>query len=302
MTARMTRMFVATLLLGACHRGIAHEPSRVDHATRRAELLSEDRAAEQKARAGDFVGALSGLMAPQGVLLAPLPDLERGPAAARATLERDTLNARSSARWTVLRHDVSADGRDGYSYGYLDVTRPSGEVLLGRYHAYWRRSDAGRWQVLALTRARRASGPTTTALPLSLDAHRYAFGPMRDTVAGLRELFDVEQSFSDSVTFGVGAAFGDFAAPDAGKAGASEYVFGPAAIENLFGDPPAGALGPAWTPEHGAIAASNDLGFTFGPAWPRRPGTVQEKPAVTGGRYFSIWRRQADGSWRYVVD
>lgn len=256
------------------------------------------------ARRGDFVGALSGLFAPDGVLLAPFPELGRGPAAARATLQRDSLNARSSARWTVLRHDVSADGRDGYTYGYLDVVRPSGAVVEGRYHAYWRRTGAGRWQILAMTRARRASGAPTAELPPSVPAHdlRYVRAPSRDTILGLQSLYAVEAEFSDSVGVAVGRAFGRFAADDAGKAAGAAFVFGKAAIADLFKDPPPGALGPAWTPDAGTVAASGDLGFTYGPAWPRVAGATQQRPAVTTGRYFSIWRRQADGTWKYIVD
>src|SRR5262245_22469791 len=134
--------------------------AQVNHAERRAELLNQDRAAEERARSGKFVDVLSELFAAQGVYLSS-GQLGRGPAGARAWLQRDSLNATSSAQWTVLRSDVSADGRDGYTYGYFDTIRANGDTLPGRYHAYWRRSDAGRWELLAFTRARRGPGPKT---------------------------------------------------------------------------------------------------------------------------------------------
>jgi ketosteroid isomerase-like protein len=273
-------------------------------AQRRAELLQQAHAAGELARNSSFVAALAARFAPAGVHLAPGAGLFRGPSGARAWLERDTLNTRSVARWTVLRHDVSADGRDGYTYGYFDVIRPSGDSLPGKYHAYWRRSEAGQWQILAFARGRRAPGPVAQEFPAALIPR--VPPPTRaviDTTALYAELVATEGAFSDSVGVSVAAGFGGFAAPDAAKLeGGSEYVFGPQAVERLFADPPAGSLGPAWSPEWGSVATSGDLGFTLGPAWRRVPGKVQTPPAVPGGRYFTIWKRQPDGTWRFLVD
>ena len=112
--------------------------------TRRAELLAQINAAAAKAAQGDYVAVLSSLFAPQGVYLSPRPDRMVGPEGARRWIERDTLATRSRARWTVVRSDVSADGRDGYAYGYIDVIHPAGDTVPLRYHSYWRRNPAGR--------------------------------------------------------------------------------------------------------------------------------------------------------------
>jgi ketosteroid isomerase-like protein len=55
-----------------------------------------------------------------------------------------------------------------------------------------------------------------------------------------------------------------------------------------------------WEPRYGDIAASGDLGYLTGPV--RRIN-----PAVNGGRpqpsiYASVWKRQADGSFRVIMD
>jgi ketosteroid isomerase-like protein len=116
----------------------------------------------------------------------------------------------------------------------------------------------------------------------------------------LKSVFAAEGAFCDSAATSVSAAFATFAAPDAGKIGqSSEYVFGRAAIAEVFAAVPLGA-GPKWRPAAGTVASSNDLAFTFGPAWPRASGAADPPP--TAGKYFTIWRRQADGTWRYVVD
>lgn len=295
----------AAALVAGCSAASRTGTTRVPHdATGSASALVQQLIdAGERSRTVGFAALLSAWFAPEGVHVANGPVLFRGPAGALAWLQRDTLNATSSARWSVLRAGVSADGRDAYTYGYVDVIRAQGDTLPGKFHAYWRRSDTGTWQILAFSRGRRAAGPMTQALPAWMTARVEAAPGPRDTTASLREVMHTERAFSDSVGTSVAAGFGGFAAPDAAKnEGGSEYVFGPAAIATLFVSPPPGALGPAWQPEWGSVAASGDLGFTLGPAWPRVAGKVQTPPDPIRGRYFTIWQRQSNGTWRYLVD
>jgi ketosteroid isomerase-like protein len=270
---------------------------------RRAELRAAHIAMEHDARARGMTAAFADVFAPEGYHLAP-GLLSPGPAAVRALLQRDTLNAASSVVWTALRVDVAADGRDGYSYGNFDVIRANGDTLPGRYHAYWRRSSGGRWQVLALQRGRRSAGAPSREVPTEI-VRRSTTAPRmvaRDTTATFQELRDTERAFFDSAGVDLQSAFANFAAPDAAKfpgATASAYVFGREAIAGLFAGAPRGG-GPAWRPEIVSAATSGDLGFTFGPAWPRQQGA--NPPSPPGGRYFTIWRRQPDGSWKYAID
>ena len=258
------------------------------------------RAAAAKMSAGSFVTPLSELFAPSGIYISSQALSLRGPAAARAWLERDSLNVRSTARWTLLRHDVSADGRDGYSYGYLDVIRPNGDTLPGKYHAYWRR-DGGRWQLLAFFRGRRMPGPITDTVPAWLaDSARRTGRAEGDTIAMLRAIMDTERAFATDVGADVQRAFMKYAAPDGAKIDRGPaYSFGPTAIGELFAGP-ASRAGPFWTPEVGTVAVSGDLGFTTGPVTSRTAGEGSGPPP--GAKYFSIWRRMPNGTWRYVVD
>ncbi len=56
-----------------------------------------------------------------------------------------------------------------------------------------------------------------------------------------------------------------------------------------------------WVPEGAVVAQSGDLGYTFGS---NEIGANDAKGArvTTKGKYVTIWRKQADGSWRAVVD
>lgn len=56
----------------------------------------------------------------------------------------------------------------------------------------------------------------------------------------------------------------------------------------------------AWDPVYADVSRAGDVGYTTGP-WEFRPGGESGK-AVAWGEFFTIWRKQADGSWRWVID
>jgi ketosteroid isomerase-like protein len=51
-----------------------------------------------------------------------------------------------------------------------------------------------------------------------------------------------------------------------------------------------------WKPESAELAASGDLGYTFGLY------TYRDKDTTYQGTYVSIWKKQADDSWKFVLD
>jgi ketosteroid isomerase-like protein len=56
----------------------------------------------------------------------------------------------------------------------------------------------------------------------------------------------------------------------------------------------------AWQPSFAGMAASGDLGFTTGP-WEFKEDVKDEKPAGYG-HFVTLWKKQTDGSWKFVVD
>ncbi len=85
------------------------------------------------------------------------------------------------------------------------------------------------------------------------------------------------------------AAFREYAAPD-GMVGDFEN-----AQQSLAQTPDEGARNLFWWPAYAGIARSGDFGFTTGPF------SVDEA-RTPRGQYFTVWRRQPDGSWKWIWD
>ena len=56
-----------------------------------------------------------------------------------------------------------------------------------------------------------------------------------------------------------------------------------------------------WTPVHAEMAASGDLGYTYG-NYIYAAKNKEGKLVANYGKYTSIWRKQKDGQWKVVVD
>jgi ketosteroid isomerase-like protein len=72
-------------------------------------------------------------------------------------------------------------------------------------------------------------------------------------------------------------------------------------IGRIFTQPPVAT--PVWDPEAAEVAASGDLAYSWGQfTWTPVPGgPLAGKPPYTG-YYVSIWKRQRNGRWKWVVD
>ena len=56
----------------------------------------------------------------------------------------------------------------------------------------------------------------------------------------------------------------------------------------------------AWQPAYAGMAASGDMGFTTGP-WEAKADINDEKPQGYG-HFVTVWKKQAEGQWKFVVD
>ena len=56
-----------------------------------------------------------------------------------------------------------------------------------------------------------------------------------------------------------------------------------------------------WMPVGAGIAASGDLGYTYG-TYEFQTKDKEGKPVVSHGKYTTIWKKQKDGSWKVALD
>ncbi len=135
-----------------------------------------------------------------------------------------------------------------------------------------------------------ASQPSPPILPKPLDAAR-------------TKVREADSLFADlAYRMGVGFAFSN-TADESGAIFDSPrtlVLVGPkAAIRDYYAGRPEVSL--AWKPVYAAVAESADLGFTVGEY-------IQTVRGATGaavqrfGKYLTVWKRQKDGSWKFVVD
>jgi ketosteroid isomerase-like protein len=273
-------------------------------ADRRAELEGADRAWSAAASGVDAAQGIGAMLADDVRFLQDGEPIVRGRPAALAALERGH-DADAVQSWTPTRVDVSRDGRFGYSYGFYELRPRASEegraLPPGKYVAVWRRDDDGTWRVVAYVRSPRAPGAASagTATELAALVARADASPATGSADARAAAMDADRRFAQmAADSGVGEAFESFAAPDGVLLGAGPaLIVGPAGIRAAFSGRPAGAT-LAWHPVDALASAAGDLAFTVGEAESRDP--------ATGGagyfKYLTVWRRQPDGRWLYVVD
>jgi ketosteroid isomerase-like protein len=54
----------------------------------------------------------------------------------------------------------------------------------------------------------------------------------------------------------------------------------------------------SWDPLYEKIAESGDLGYTYG----IHSSLDKATGSITKGTYVTVWRKQSDGSWKFVLD
>ncbi len=245
-----------------------------DRTSDRNALLAADRA----------LAIISAAFTDSAAYLHPGAPLMRGARNISAFLAGDT-SMRNVVR-TPAYADVSSDGTFGYTYGW---TRSTGE--RGKYLACWRKLSEG-WRISAYVRSKPVPMPDSVPLPVPRRAaHDETFGGRADPA----ELLRADSAFAAmSVSQGGKAAFLAFASADAvAFGGGAQMSEGRDAIAAGFDGFPAGAV-LEWWPVAAEIARSGDLGCTVGEA---RIASVKHY-----SKYLTIWKRQSDGSWKFVAD
>ncbi|MBA4137764.1 MAG: hypothetical protein C0518_10650 [Opitutus sp.] len=221
-------------------------------------------------------------------------------ATARAKLPNRPRRPGVATYWEPVFGDIARSGDFGYIWGsswVTGLTTPEGQPrnAEGFTFTVWRQQADGTWKFVL-----DAGGPSTPdAVAAVVAAAKSA--PMDDALlapdargaaAGARELLALDESLGRTSEFS--EAFIAAAASDAFSLDLAAYGQ-PQVATVLRAQPRTGA---SREPLHAEVASSGDLGYSFG-LW---HGRTAPNSAPAEGAYFTMWKRQRDGSWRWVID
>lgn len=272
------------------------------------ELLAADRAFSAASAKTDLISGIMPMFTAD-VVMGPIPGnkFAHGIAEVRAALTANPDNPTSRIEWTPIRGGVSADGRHGFTFGYMTLYKADKSVVPVKYLSYWIKTTEG-WRVAVYKRGRRPEGEVSMALrPAALPPRLAAPSNDAATLEMFRMSLDqAERAFSDEAQkVGLGAAFVKYGTADAVNMGGPSspgFVTGSEAIGVAVsaGDPP----GPSpvwWAPDQVIVAGSGDLGVTIGVIHPN--AKAADGSTQAGFPFFTIWRRATPNDpWRYIAE
>lgn len=293
----MIRLVLAFALLAFPAAAFARD-ARVDVEA----LLAADRAFSAAAQAAATpTDGLAAIFDAEVVMPVPGQGLIVGRDAVAAAWRANPSYAEGNVRWSPVRGGVSADGSQGFTYGFLTLSAGDPARRNRKYLAYWVRRPAG-WRVVAYRQIVRAPGEVATAmLPPSLPG--FSARPSTNARAVERHragLAAAEAAFSARAQqVGLRVAFRENGRADAmNMYGDGGFTIGVEAIAAGF--PAEETVSPVrWGTERSFVASSGDLGVSIGTIVANRPA---------GGRpssfpFFTIWRRDTPNApWRYIAE
>lgn len=296
MTSRS--LLPAALLLFGCrlHRQpVAPEPAR---GPARDSLFQLDQSRGDTVAARGRVDGMLALLDPDVVFLRAGVPATYGRGAARALFRATSQPNSGDLTWQPLGGGVSYDRRSGYTFGIAARGAQSG-TRLERYIAFWQRARGESWRIVAYAEVNGLPGVEVglTADQLTPPARRLS-REAEDAAARIRA---VDSLFSDLADrMGTAYAFSNTVARYGAVFGGTRLVVGPEAV-NEFYTLQSGATALTWRPVYGLVSGSGDLGFTIGEyiATGRGPSGAAVQRF---GKYLTVWQRQSDGSWKFVVD
>ncbi len=118
------------------------------------------------------------------------------------------------------------------------------------------------------------------------------------------EILEAEKNFAEMAeSRGIEEAFLAYAAEDAVLMRNNKLVIGKTGMAKYFREQSLGSKGVTltWKPDFVDVSRAGDLGYTYGyyeVSYPDSSGSVTENKGV----FHTVWRRQGDGSWKFVWD
>ena len=118
----------------------------------------------------------------------------------------------------------------------------------------------------------------------------------------IQQIKDVEQAFNDLLAKeGRAVAFAHFAAPDGGIFRNGKMIMGKDSIFAFYDRKTSVNVKLTWKPTHIDLADDFSMASTSGPFEYSGERANGETFASTG-LFHTVWKRQQDGSWKYIYD
>ena len=286
-------IFLALLLLAA---PVVAKP--IDPKTAVNELLAADLTfSVEAAKAADPVTGISAML-DKDVVMPSAKGHSVGRDAVIALFRENLSYKEGIVSWSPIRGGISADGTQGFTYGFLTVSGGDPARRDRKYLSYWIKRPEG-WRVVAYRQQVRQAGDVSKEL-LAPSVPAKAIEPVADQaviVSHQASMAATEKSFSDHAQkVGLRTAFRDFGREDAmNMYGGAGFAVGLDAVVAGFKEE-----GPAtvhWSTERSFAASSGDLGVSIGTIRSNDPAKNEAFPFIT------VWRRDGlDKPWRYIAE
>lgn len=261
------------------------------------ELLDTDRQFSAEGEDDNIADAIGAMMASDAMMAVP-GSFAKGKQAIIDSLKSNPTNANATAEWAPVRGGISADGQQGFTYGFMTIHIPDQPDRRAKYVSYWVKQPEG-WRVRGYKRAGSPPGAVSTAVrPPALPPVMLPQRPSPQLVDKYRDsLAAREKAFSDRAhDVGLRQAFIEFGSADAmnSTTGDPDFVYSNVAIAaTLPPDVPSPVI---WGPDEGVtVASTGDLGITF--------GFIRPTGQLTTIPFFTVWRRaRTSDPWLYVAE
>jgi ketosteroid isomerase-like protein len=203
--------------------------------------------------------------------------------------------ARSTNRltWYPMLADVAQSGDLGYTTGPWTMLQNERAQAAGEYVTLWRKQPDGQWKYvvdMGIERIGVAPSP-----PANVPAPRLAVAMATPSMAPTGILLDLDRKFAAAQQLKPGATYQQYLSAETRlyRPGLS-MMQGAAAAANMKN-----LDGPyMFTPTTGYLAAAGDLGYVVGTFYRMAASKHPEEK----GSYLRIWRREAEGGWRIVLE
>lgn len=226
-----------------------------------------------------------------------------GPTNTREHFSKLPDNRDLTLRWAPFYGEVSQAGDLGYTTGpFIQENKTDGNArpaLAGYYFSVWQRQIDGTWKVVVNLGTRTPDTTLLTAKSFQGVTNKGKAIKDFDLTLERNGLLAADRELTaTAASTSTGRALLKYLAADGRLHRDGLFPFTDAkAIRSLFN---AGeTLRYAWTPIKADIAASGDLGYTYGSYEAR---SADPNFPIQKGYYLRVWRRDGKGRWAIVAD